>query len=121
MGEEFSDTSQEIIEKLCVSLELDNVSIFKGVFPEQTGTKINKLNFSLCHIDVDTYESAKDVYNWVWPKLSIGGIIIFDDYGFVGCEGVTKLVNDLGVKENNKFIHNLNGHAILIKLNQGAY
>ena len=41
---------------------------------------------------------------------------MFDDYGFSGCEGVTKYVNEL--RESNRdlfFIHNLNGHAILIK------
>ena len=26
--------------------------------------------FRLCHIDVDVYQSAKDVFDWVWPRLS---------------------------------------------------
>ena len=28
--------------------------------------------FRLCHCDVDVYESAKDVFDWVWPRLAPG-------------------------------------------------
>ena len=40
----------------------------------------------------------------LWPKLAKGGIVIFDDYGFIGCE-VTKLVNETSMnKDNNSSI-----------------
>ena len=41
----------------------------------------------LCHIDVDVYRSAKDVLEWVWERLSTGGVVVFDDYGFPACPG----------------------------------
>ena len=41
--------------------------------------------------------------------------MVFDDYGFSGCEGVTKFVNELRVNSQLFFIHNLNGHAIFVK------
>ena len=41
-----------------------------------------------CHIDVDVYQSAKDVLDWAWPRLSPGGVVVFDDYGFPACPGV---------------------------------
>jgi len=69
----------------------------------------------LCHIDVDTYDSAKDIVEWVWPRLSVGGAVVFDDYGFVRCEGVTKLVNELSSDNDKLFIHNLNGHGLIFK------
>jgi O-methyltransferase len=61
------------------------------------------------------YSSAKGVVEWGIPLLSQGGVIVFDDYGFSGCEGVTRLVNSLRTDRRFLFIHNLNGHAILIK------
>jgi O-methyltransferase len=64
---------------------------------------------------VDTYLSAKEIFEYVWPRLVIGGIIIFDDYGFWTCEGVTKYFNALS-PENGRKVHNLNGHGIIIKV-----
>ena len=62
------------------------------------------------------YQSAQDVLSWVWPRLSIGGIVVFDDYGFRGCDGIARLVNEERQKNDRVFIHNLNGHAVLIKI-----
>jgi O-methyltransferase len=61
------------------------------------------------------YQSAKDVLEWVWPKLSKGGIVVFDDYGFKGCDGVARLVNEEKLKKDRICIYNLNGHAVFIK------
>jgi len=50
------------------------------------------------------------------PKLVKNAVVIFDDYGFQGTQGVTKYVNEL-IDNSNEFlsIYNLNGHVILIK------
>lgn len=41
---------------------------------------------------VDVYQSAKDIVEWAMPRLTRGGVVVFDDYGFRNCEGVTTLV-----------------------------
>jgi hypothetical protein len=42
--------------------------------------------------------------------------ILNDDCGFLGCEGVTRMVNDFCREHSGfTFVHNLNGHALLIK------
>ena len=38
----------------------------------------------LCHIDVNTYESTKEVFEYVDKRLVKGGVIVFDDYGNTG-------------------------------------
>jgi O-methyltransferase len=48
--------------------------------------------------------------------MVIGGIIVFDDYGFSGCGGITKYVNEERNKNDRLIIHNLNGHGIIIKI-----
>jgi O-methyltransferase len=45
-----------------------------------------------------------------------GGIIVYDDYGFKGCDGITKYVEEQIPREDRLVIHNLNGHAIILKL-----
>jgi O-methyltransferase len=112
-GGEHADTSKEIVEQLIIECQVKNVSVKTGIFPD-TATIDDTTKLRLCHIDVDTYDSAKDIFNAVWPYIVIGGAVIFDDYGFWGCEGVTILCNELSPK-NASFIYNLNGHAIFIK------
>ena len=115
-GREHADSSQEEVELFFKKvLKIKNYKILKGVFPDETGRLIEKKQFKFCHIDVDTYQGAKDIYKWVWPKLVVGGIIIFDDYGFASTDGVMKMVNEERCKEDRVVIHNLNGHGIIIK------
>jgi O-methyltransferase len=114
VGGEHADTSTSLVYDLLNGLGLSNFSLLEGVFPEQTADGF-KGALALLHVDVDVYTSAKGVVEWGIPLLSQGGCIVFDDYGFSGCEGVTRLVNELRDDARFVFIHNLNGHAILIK------
>lgn len=113
-GGEHADTSSALVSDLLKGLGLANFTLLEGIFPEQTASSFQG-GLALLHCDVDVYASAKDVVEWGIPLLSSGGCIVFDDYGFSGCEGVTKLVNELRSDKRFLFIHNLNGHAILIK------
>lgn len=116
-GGEHSDTSIKIANNLLYNkLNLANFKILEGVFPDETAQLIDENVFSFCHIDVDTYDSANDIIDWIWPKLMIGGIIVYDDYGFIGTNGVTRFVNEEALKKDRLVIHNLNAHGIVIKL-----
>ena len=42
------------------------------------------------HIDVDIYQSVRDCISFIYPRLSPGGFMIFDDYGFPKLPGCTK-------------------------------
>jgi O-methyltransferase len=48
--------------------------------------------------------------------MPVGGVIVYDDYGFYGCEGVTALGTEEIERSNRLFLHNLSGQAFLIKL-----
>jgi O-methyltransferase len=116
-GGEHSDTTIETVKELAAKLKLSNIKIMKGIFPEEVNFASQAAipDIKLCHIDVDTYSSAKDVFEYIWPYMVKGGAVVFDDYGFWGCEGVTKLCNEISLKDAC-FIHNVNGHALFIKL-----
>jgi O-methyltransferase len=110
-----ADTSANIVEQLFKSLNLKNASLLQGIFPEQTANKIQDRCFRFCHIDVDVYQSARDVCEWIWPRLETGGVIVFDDYGMRGTEGVQRFVDEWRFHNDLVFIYNLNGHAIFVK------
>lgn len=117
-GGEHADASESGVRVLLEHLHLPNFQIGAGVFPDETGAALAQ-HIRLCHVDVDTYGSAKACIDYVWPRISIGGSMIFDDYGFWGCEGVTDLLND-EPPEDSILLHNLNGHGILLKVPSSA-
>ena len=120
LGGEHADTSKAAVTGLCDRLNLKHVRILEGIFPEESGESLAERRFRFCHIDVDAYQSANDIVQWLWPRLLPGGIIIYDDYGFYNCAGITGFVNEERRKTDRVVIHNLNGHAIVIKVPGGA-
>jgi O-methyltransferase len=116
-GGEHKDTDTELVRALMNKLNLTNFEILKGIFPEDTGKEFGNQQIKVCHIDVDTYLSAKDVFEYIWPMMVTGGCVIFDDFGFSKMEGVTALVYEIMEKHSDALmLHNLNGHAVIIKV-----
>ena len=116
VGGEHADTSESTVQTLLSESDITNAEILKGVFPDDTGHIIEDNNISLLHCDVDVFDSAKGIVEWCLPRLSVGGIMVFDDYGFEQCSGVTMLCDLLKEHDNLLFLYNLNGHAIFIKI-----
>lgn len=116
IGDEHADTSADEVSSLAKRMNLPNVQIHKGVFPEDTGHAIGQGRLRFCHIDVDVYESANQTFAWAWPRLVDGGIVVFDDYGFYSCSGVTRFVNEMIGQRDRLVIYNNNGHALVVKL-----
>jgi O-methyltransferase len=118
-GGEHCDTSREIVQQLVEDkMKLSNVTILEGVFPEESARYLeeHKTTFRLCHVDVDVYQSAKDIMSWIWKRMVVGGIVVYDDYGFITCGGITRFVNEQKAMADRHVLHNLNGHAVVIKL-----
>jgi len=113
-GGEHADTSMAIVEKLLQDLSLSNAQILQGIFPEDSHTRIQG-KIAMLHCDVDVYQSSKDIVEWCLPRLSVGAMLVFDDFGFSGCEGVTTYCEELRTSKGFCFLHNLNGHAIFVK------
>jgi O-methyltransferase len=109
------DTSLAIVEKLLADMRLDRVECLQGIFPDDTGDKVADQTFRLCHIDVDVYQSARDVLDWVWPRLSPQGMVVFDDYGFPACPGITQFVDEQRMQADRLVLHNINGHGLIVK------
>jgi O-methyltransferase len=109
------DTSRGIVERLVADMQLSNARPLQGIFPDDTAHAVADHRFRLVHIDVDVYKSAKDVFEWAWPRVADGGAVVFDDYGCPATPGVTEFVNEQRGRSDGLLVHNLNGHGILIK------
>ena len=112
----FIFTDIEELKENIKYFNLKKIKILKQNFPSKEKLK-NIKKLKLCHIDVNTYRSTKNSYNYVKKKLVQGGFIIFDDYGIFGVEQVVRFVNKIKIKDKKQFhfINNFMGQCILIK------
>ena len=103
------------VKKNIKKLKLKNTKVFKTYFPKNLKVKIE--NIKLCHIDVNTYTDTKIIFNYVDKKIKKGGIIIFDDFGIWGVDGIKKFIYKIKNNLQNRyfFIKNYMGQCILIK------
>tara|TARA_A100001388_G_scaffold246652_1_gene205782 strand:- start:47 stop:1096 length:1050 start_codon:yes stop_codon:yes gene_type:complete len=117
VGGEHADTEIETVEQFLQNFgPKTKFKIVKGIYPDETKEQIPSKKIKFIHIDVDVYQSAKDCVDTLWPLLQKGGVMIFDDYGVQGLEGVTQLVNELNDSLKNSFLLTMhNGQALFIK------
>jgi O-methyltransferase len=114
-GGEHSDTSVPLVESLLSATGVTNARIHRGTFPDEAPAELSELQYRLVHIDVDVYESGRQIFEWAWPRLSAGGIVVFDDYGFSTTRGITRLCDELALRADAVLLQNLNGHAVMVK------
>ncbi len=105
----------EEVKKNIKRLNLKKTYVFKAYFPKRIKVKVK--NVKLCHIDVNTFNDTKLVFNFIDKKIIKGGIIVFDDFGIWGVDGIKKFIYLIEKKFAKKyyFIKNYMGQCILIK------
>ncbi len=52
------------------------------------------IRFSLVHFDCDVYEPTKIALEALWPRISRGGVVLFDEYALKEWPGETKAVDE---------------------------
>lgn len=74
--------SPSSIEKVLKLAEVDvDINFVKGFF-EKTTKNLKVNNIAILHLDGDLYESIKFPLDNLWNKVSLGGIVVFDDFSF---------------------------------------
>jgi O-methyltransferase len=90
-GGDLSTTSVARVEDLLKAFPF--AEVHAGFIPATfTGLKVEKVCWA--HIDVDIYQTVRDCISFIYPRLSTGGFMIIDDYGFPSCPGARKAVDE---------------------------
>lgn len=95
---DFSDTSFQFVKKYLE--DCTNLKIYPGFFPDTAGP-ITNLQFCFVHIDVDIFKSVHDCCEFFYSRTVSGGIMVFDDYGFLSCPAQNlRLINFSQISRN---------------------
>jgi O-methyltransferase len=87
--------SLEDVKNNCLksNLKLDELKFVKGDVSETLSKKENlPSEISILRLDTDWYESTKSELEVLYPMLSVGGVLLIDDYGH--WEGARKAVDE---------------------------
>ena len=90
------------------------VKIVQGFFSETLPTYPD-LRFSFCHVDADLYTSIRECIDYILPRLSEGGVIMFDDYGFADCPGAKTAITESFGSEFPNFVALPTGQAVYFR------
>ena len=111
----FSSSYQQLLKK---TESLESIYINKGWIPEVFLTQEER-NYCFVHIDVDLYEPTLESHKYFFKRLSQGGVIVCDDYGYKQFPGakvaVDEFISSLPKGSYSHFIRPSIGTSILIK------
>jgi O-methyltransferase len=110
---DFADTSVESVRKAVG--EAPFAHFCKGWIPDSFAG-LDDVRLCFAHIDLDLYQGVFDTLNFVYPRLSIGGVIVLDDYGFASCPGARRAVDEFFADKPEEPLALQTGQAVIHKL-----
>ena len=109
---DFADTSLDAVTNYVGHPELCVVR--RGLIPE-TFVGLEPARIAFAHIDVDVYKSVRDCLQFIWPRLSVGGFVVLDDYGVATCPGARAAADEFFSNERCVPLCLVTGQAVVFK------
>jgi len=108
---DFSDTSLEAVRS---RVHGNFVHFHKGLIPE-TFSGLESSRIAFAHVDVDIYSAILACCEFIFPRLCVGGFMVFDDYGFPSCPGARSAVDEFFRERNANPLVLPTGQALVFK------
>jgi len=109
---DFADTSLADVKEHIGNHEF--CEFHQGFIPH-TFQGLDGSRIAAAHIDLDIYRSVFDCIEFIWPRLSVGGVVVFDDYGFRTCPGARAAVDEFFTDRNAIPLCLSTGQAVVMK------
>ena len=112
------DTSQQIVQDLVDRLGLDHVRLPRRASSPTTPAIRSSptRRFRLVpHRRRRLPVGARTCSTGCGRGSRPGGVVVFDDYGFPACPGITRFVDEQRDARDRLVLHNLNGHGLVVK------
>lgn len=94
--------------------DLDNVRAYRGWIPERFA-EVSGKRFAFVHVDVDLYQPTRDSIEFFFPRLSPGGVLLMDDYGFDSCPGARLAADEYFASRPEVIVELTTGQGFVIK------
>ncbi len=109
---DLADTSLEGVQSYLG--DCPSVLFFPGLFSD-TLPQASDHRFCLVHIDADLFSSVDECCAFFYPRMVPGGIMLFDDYGFLSCPGARQAVDSFFADKAESPLYLFTGQCLAIK------
>lgn len=92
--------------------EFTQCEFHRGWIPDCFAGMENR-RFALVHVDVDLYEPTLAAFEFFYPRLEPGAVMICDDYGFASCPGARKAIDQYFAGRRDVPIELPSGQALI--------
>jgi O-methyltransferase len=110
---DFADTSFDSVQRLLEGFRF--CRLHAGRFPETVPPDWHQKRFCFVHVDVDIYQSALDCCSFFFPRLTEGGTMVFDDFGFPSCPGIRRALEEYFATDPNRILYLPTGQALVVR------
>ena len=104
----------EVNENLSQLGDVSFVDIYEGWIPDRF-YEVADRRFCFVHIDLDLAKPTLSAVKFFYSRLSYGGIMLLDDYGFKSCPGVTQIFDDFMADKPENIINLSSGGCFIMK------
>jgi hypothetical protein len=94
-----------------------HITFNKGFIPESFAVSQNPDSIVWLHIDLNSATPTLAALDFFWDKLASGGVILFDDYNWIGYEDTKKVILDWLSTRAGTLLPLPTGQAIIFKSN----
>src|SRR5262249_27797559 len=89
----FGDTALERVQAGLRVLGLEDCTVVKPGWFRDTLPTLSGQTFCFAHIDADMYQSTLECLDFLYPRMTVGGWIVIDDYNCPDCLGAKEAVD----------------------------
>lgn len=96
---DFGDTELNAVLEVLKSQQ-HHIEMCVGNFPD-TAQHVPDQKYAFVHCDGDQYQVTVDFLDYFYHRMSVGGVMVFDDYYWPHCPGVAMAVNEFFIGKEN--------------------
>lgn len=113
-GSEIGFYSHTVEEVRTNFSEWDRVKIIQGLIPD-TLSKIDSKAIAFLHIDLNCSQPEVAALDYLWDRICLGGIILLDDYAYVGFRLSKEAMDNLAAKRGFQILSLPTGQGMIVK------
>jgi len=110
---DFADTSLAEVQEFLKDVSAQ-IKFHVGLFQETVHEMADEI-FCFAHVDCDIYSSVMYATEFVYPRMAVGGVIVYDDYGWEDCAGARLAVDEFYADKSAHPIYLPTSQCIIIK------
>ena len=106
---------ERLYERVCERFSrFPNVRVVRGVVP-QSFAEVSPARIAFLHLDMNSSKSEIAALEVLFDRISPGGLIVFDDYGWIGYQAQQRAEDAFMAQRGHRILELPTGQGLLIK------